>query len=287
MLEELINHFKYYGVVGEEKLCITASLASLNGMSVGIEGNSGSGKTVIAHALIKLLDRVKTVDLSSQKSFLYEDFSNTNYLFLPELQKSLTGNPYLREALKHITEGRPAKYSVIKGGNVEEIIIPPIPIIYTLASENKFKVDVELGRRVLQLETDNSKEQQQRVKKHKAKCRHDEQVIGKPYKVVQDFSLKTHDPLAEELVKDEDIPLKDLNHYYSLVDASAHFHNRPLTKDNKRMVFVEDHKLVRNLLSIDNNIDWPRIFGIAGLQFKDDNFYEWFNNQAGKVYQQN
>ncbi len=267
-LEHLLQYYKHQGVVGEERNVILQTLCAINGLSFGVEGYSGSGKTFVVDNLIALLpeDEIYQVGLSSDLAILNDatKINEKRFIYIPEIQKAMRKKDApIIEVIKNLTEGKDAERIVTKeqGKTVNYKIKAGITVIYTLAIENDFKKDDETSRRFVRLFTDSSEEHIEDILNYKAQSRYltqDDVVSPKNigglkihlYDCINiNFDFK--DPFA--LYMNEYIPFTPktigfINHYYTLLNASAKFHHKNRVSDGQNLFLnIEDHFLIHTL----------------------------------------
>ncbi len=281
IIDKLLEYTAARGVIGEQGNIILAALCLTNGLHVGIEGPSGSGKSQIANTLIDLMPKeaVYRLELCTESVLMNntDAINGCNILYVPELQKPYKGSgaktPMIAEIIKTLTEGRDAtrKVTVKPGEVVEYTIYAGIAVMYTLADENAFKKDDETARRFIRLQTDTSEEHKSAVRDAKAQAafHKQEQTVDvqseaelrsyMEYLVHHHDEFEVRDPFAAAIR--EYIPLTQRSasyqsHYNNLVAAAARFnHNRRYTltetRDGKNTTTVfttlEDHQLVFSL----------------------------------------
>ncbi|MFH1769981.1 MAG: hypothetical protein ABH828_00305 [archaeon] len=272
-LHDLVNFYQNKGIVGEENLLCSMTIAAVNGSSFGVEGYSGSGKTFIVDKLIEILPDVYQIQQSSNLAVFYdmENINGSKFIYIPELQKAMKNkNAAIIEVIKDLTEGKDSNRIVtqVKKNNVTEYSIKSgVSIIYTLAIENNFKKDSESSRRLIRFKTDSSQEHLDEIHNYKAKQRysigeteiekkvlesrvtkHLEQIIG-----IENVNII--DPFSNYLV--EMIPKTQksvgyIDHYYSLLDGCAKFHfneRQKVSIDGQiyMLTNLEDHFNVFNM----------------------------------------
>lgn len=247
-LKGIVDYYKRRGVVGEEDLAVSITLAAANNISFGVEGFSGSGKTFLVDRLMDLLpeEDVYRVDLSSKMAVFYdaESINNKSIIYIPELQKAMQDkkSPII-EVIKNLTEGKDVKRIVTNGsrdGSEEYTINKGKSVIYTLALENYFKKDEESSRRLMRLQTDSSKEHLEEIHNFKANKRLNLD-LDEIYTKNLELSLKNHinfirkdlkdvrvvDPFAvymQRAVPKTQKSVGYVDHFYNLVDACVKFH---------------------------------------------------------------
>lgn len=171
---DVVKYFESKGIAGEKDLFVLMALCVTAGESFGVEGDSGSGKSFITNPLIDLFseDMKCVLGLMSDTAIfrICQKVNRSWIKYIPELQKVITrktNNPTL-EYIKNFSEGRETTRTVSKPGGegvIEYTLNAEGMMIYTLARQNAFKKDVELGRRMLVLYTDDSKEHKQERKR--------------------------------------------------------------------------------------------------------------------------
>ncbi len=246
---ELLKAYKSLGLVGEENNALIQTFAAAHGMSFGIEGSSGSGKSHTINLLMELLprDAVYTMELSSKTAEMYncDEINQAKIIYIPELQKAIKGNPVALEIIKNLTEGRDAVRRVKAGAAMlEQRIDGNKAVIYTLAAENLTKKDAELTRRFFTLYTDSSEEQTARIMEYlalgqySARGSEEKSLVNRVRKHLEcSMALKENfvNPFApylvEALPKTLDMRSK-VKHYLQLINASARFHHYARCKGN-------------------------------------------------------
>jgi len=177
-MQRLQEFYSSKGLVGEEATCILQTLGAINRMYFGIESMSGSGKSYTIDILVDLLGkgRIYQMQLSSKTAEFYNahEINRADIIYIPELQKAMdANNPIMIELLKNLTEGKDAERVVRNQGQNKRFVIESGKgIIFTLATENRYKYDAEFSRRVFILGTDISPEQTDRILDYKARQRH-------------------------------------------------------------------------------------------------------------------
>ena len=261
-IDDLLNYYKHKGVIGEEKNLYLQTLSALNGISFGIEGLSGSGKTFLTDKLMELIpeDYVYIVGLSSNLAILNdsETINQKKFIYIPEIQKAMgkKDSPIV-EIIKDLTEGKDAMRLVTKknGDVLENRIKSGITVIYTLASESYFKKDIETSRRFLRLYTDHSKEHIDKVLEHKANSRisnYENEVSFCEHNLKQHIkncidldNMNYIDPFApavRDYIPSTPKTVSYVDHFYKLLNASAKFnHERRIIEDGNIFLNLEDY----------------------------------------------
>ncbi len=261
---ELISAYKSLGLVGEEQNALMQTFAAVHGMSFGIEGSSGSGKSHIINLLIELLprDAVYTMELSSKTAEMYncDEINQAKIIYIPELQKAIKGNPVALEIIKNLTEGRDAVRRVKAGSiTLEQRIEGGKSVVYTLAAENLTKKDAELTRRFFTLYTDSSEEQTARIMEYLALGQYRTRTIEekntitnvrKHIETCMGISADFVNPFAAYSVANipKTVEMRSkVKHYLKLLSASARFnyHSRH-RNENELYVSMEDVFNVNN-----------------------------------------
>ena len=248
-LYDIVQYYVMEDVIDEESLSAAITLAAVGGISFGVEGFSGSGKTHIVDRLMRLIPRewVYKIELSSKTAVFYEAdaINRCRIVYIPELQKAMQDkkSPII-EVIKNLTEGKDASRIVTrsdKTGSIEYSIKKGKSVIYTLALENYFKKDEESSRRLMRLQTDSSQEHLALIHEQKARQRftlgvdtkkaerlkkrlteHLQEVAGRG-------NLRVIDPCSEyfrDLIPKTQKSVGYVDHYYHLVDACARWHYR-------------------------------------------------------------
>lgn len=312
-MAELLKAYKSLGLVGEEQNAVLQTLAAAHGMSFGIEGSSGSGKSYAVNLLMELLpkDRVYSMELSSRTAEMYncDEINQARIIYIPELQKAIRGNPMALEVVKNLTEGRDAVRRVKAGAaTLEQRIEGNKSVIYTLATENLTKKDAELTRRFFTLYTDDSEEQTARIMEYLAlgqfrtRTAEEKNTINNVRKHIEtcmDLSADFVNPFAAYSVADipKTVEMRSkVKHYLNLVNASARFnyHSRHCA-DNEIYVSMEDVFNVNNFCNSSllkgcfDNFDYIKCF-LSGsnsmLIHEGEKWYEgWFTKQFNQEHQ--
>ncbi|MBW2998311.1 hypothetical protein KY321_02120 [Candidatus Woesearchaeota archaeon] len=251
----LLNYYKKSGVAGEEKLSVLQTLCAIGGINFGIVSNSGSGKTYCLDKLIDLLpdDGVYRLELSSKTAPFYdsENINKSNFVYIPELQKAMRSKSSdITEMLKNMAEGKPCKRIVTKssGQDIQEITGDKT-IFFTLANENYFNPDKEFNRRYLMLETDDSRDQTEKILDLKIQNRNgyndsllkpnELRALRKHIGKCIDMKVDFFNPYLEEITKK--IPKTILarsytDHLFDLFDSSALFNYKDREQKEGRIV---------------------------------------------------
>jgi len=266
---DVVKYFESNGIVGEKELFVLMALCVVAGESFGVEGDSGSGKSFITDPLINLFpeDMKYVLGLMSETAIfrLHEKVNSSWIKYMPELQKVLTkksNNPTLEYA-KNFGEGKETTRTVSKPGGdgvIDFTLNAEGMLIYTLARQNAFKKDVELGRRMLVLYTDDSSEhKQERLDYEAAKRCGDikDPKFGKNRReqltqsLIAAMAIKTkiNDAFAnyskDFIPKDFSTGISYSKHIYALEDACCKFNaeNR-IEHDEKLQTAIEDKYIV-------------------------------------------
>ncbi|MDP2749826.1 MAG: hypothetical protein Q8O89_03265 [Nanoarchaeota archaeon] len=312
----LLDAYKAIGLVGEEKNAILQTYAAIHGMNFGVEGPSGSGKTQLVKSLMKLLpdNAVYEMELSSKTAELYnaDEINRAKIIYIPELQKALTGSPLVLEIVKTISEGRDVVRKIVSNGKTkQQIINSGKSFIYTLADENKLKKDAELSRRFFTIKTDTSDEQTDKVlsylalgqysmknsarnsvrKKGDAKLTEDAKAH---IEASMSLNCRFLNPFADYIaqVSPNTLDMRSkLTYYFNFINASARFNFRNrLACGNDIFVSIEDIYNVNNLLSdgkktnsnsFFDNFNYADCFtsSIDALEDKKNLIFPWIDTQ--------
>jgi hypothetical protein len=172
--------------------------------------------------------------------------------------------------VKNIAEGRDAVRIITndtRDGTETLVVTKDKHFVGTLALENYFKMDAELSRRFLRLQTDDSSDHIQHIHDYKAKKRmlmdsnqeyymNLEDRLKHHIAIVRNFNhVEVLDPFAsyiQDFIPKTQKSVSYVDHYYGLVDACAKFHyydRESFTLNNKThiMASIEDHYLVHTL----------------------------------------
>jgi len=158
-------------LVGGEDVSILSSLAYVNNLCFGIEGDSGSGKTLIMDKWESLLDPDEYVLISQATGRslhnMADEINTKRWIYFSEIQKIATssGNgKSIIELLKDLAEGKPSTLSyTISRGKTGTVVIEPKNIAFTRAKCNSFELDRELRRRFLVFDTESDIEHTNKV----------------------------------------------------------------------------------------------------------------------------
>ena len=270
-LTKVVDFFYDQNVVDEEQTGILAMLAAIHGLHIGIEGPAGSGKSHVVRAMQPLLpqEQVYVLQLATDKAVFYDAgrINKARFIIAPELQKPVKDrNGSTIEVLKDLGEGKDAERIVTRSnGQVYHQVIyaKGKVIIYTLATENAFKKDAELGRRFVALYTDTSPQHIQNVLEESAarrlKGKQERKLSPEETQSLQNYvrylimlqGLEFRDPFA--LFMRQYIPqipraVSFVNHYDNFLNAMAKFHSNSRLRQG-RYVFLslEDHFLLFSL----------------------------------------
>ncbi len=270
-LTKLVDFFYDQKVVDEEQTCILATLAAVYGLHIGIEGPAGSGKSHIVKAMLPLLpkEQVYVLSLATDKAIFYDAdrVNKAKFIIAPELQKPVKDrNGSTIEVLKDLGEGKNVERIVTKpNGQVFHQVINSKGkvVIYTLATENLFKKDAELGRRFVALYTDTSGQHIQNVLEagavHRLQGEQKRNLSLEETKSLQDYvsylimlqGLEFRDPFApfmRQYIPQIPRAVSFVNHYDNFLNAMAKFHsNSRLRKGRSVFLSLEDHFLLFNL----------------------------------------
>lgn len=269
-LVDILDYYKYKGVVGEESISILQTLGAINKLCFGLESLSGSGKSYVVENLLDLIpeDMVYRMEMSSKTAEMYQadEINKRKIIYLPELQKAMkSNNPIIIEILKGLTEGKDVTRKVRNQStkSIDEYVINGDKgVIFTLAVENEFKYDAEFSRRVFILQTDVSEDQTDKILKFKASKRHAVKQNGfgeEDYKKLSahvkeclefpdvDYENPFADYIAEQIPRT--IRARSYDDYlFDLMDASAKFHFKDrFLKDNVLFLNIEDVHSITSL----------------------------------------
>lgn len=271
---DVVRSFKNSGIIGEEKLICSMVCAALSKMPFGVEGNSGSGKTLLANKMVSLLDKVYLAQQASPLAMYSnaDEINKHDFLYVSEIQKALRDKKSpMYELFKDITEGRDSTRKVTNGhGILENRIKKDLTIIYTKATENYFKLDKELSRRFIRFATDSSKEQINRIHDFKAKKRYQlsqaqdqdqnlEEMIKSNFHNLLGKDIEVIDPFAgyfSSIIPKTQKSSAYVDHYNALVDGCAKFNYNFREKfkfDGKEYLLtnIEDHHIIFDIYAKD------------------------------------
>ncbi|MBI1969450.1 hypothetical protein HYS48_02035 [Candidatus Woesearchaeota archaeon] len=269
-LQDLVGYFQHQGILGQEDIAILTTFGLAHRLKFGIEGKSGTGKTHLATIALSLFpaEYVHCMGLSSEtaESYNAEAMNRAYLLYIPELQKALGRNSINLEIVKSLSEGKPSIRKVQRGHTTLEFKIEADKgILYTLATENAYKPDMELFRRMFQLYTDDSMELTKQVVEKKLEqaagigsetAMHDADAFQAhcvramllPFHFINPFAHALQEYLPSEHV----LMRSYINHYLALMEASARFQypGRVQEKDAKgRKLYLSlaDVKIIHDL----------------------------------------
>lgn len=181
-LYDIVRYAQSLGVrslVGEERALLTTFLAFVMGKKgLLIESFSGSGKTIIADAIMGLIKSEQKFEIRmTSPQYLYYNadvINNSSFVLFPELQK-VAASPETMEILKDWGEGKHATRGVADVARFREthgqvgsmeLELDPKPFLTTVAIENSQYEVVQLReflRRITKVHTDPGTEQNRRV----------------------------------------------------------------------------------------------------------------------------
>lgn len=305
-LEDITELFELQGVVGEKNLIKQLVCSSVNKSNFGLEGKSGSGKTLIMDKLIDILPNIYSLNQTSGVSTFYDSelINESQFLYIPELQKALLNkNRSIIEIIKDLSEGKNAtriRTNSSRTGITKQEINPNITIIYTLANENNFTPDKELSRRFIRFQTDNSEKHIEKILesqaneriltttnivkkenlKHKAK-KYIKECINNNYKIIDPFSKDIFSQLPninESITK--------AKNYSSIVDGYTKFYNQQHVKIKFRnqtylITNLSDHQEINKIQNKPFEIKEEFIQNAKERvkEVTQDKFNEWFSKQ--------
>lgn len=303
-LDSVVDYFNLSGVVGEESLIKKSFCSLMSFKHLGIEGNSGTGKTFIANTLLDLFPDVYAINQLSDAAVFYDSkkINSSKYLYIPELQKVITGNNNsVLELIKDLGEGKVStrlKTNASRNG-VDIQKISPLTIVYTLATENNYEPDVELSRRFIRLQTDNSKSHIGDILEQKAKEQflmlHDEErkyILKSKIKNQINNSLNSIDGVMDPFSRlvysqfsNYKNPLIKSSQYSSLISGLVKFDYKnhvQINFGNKNYLLsnLQDHLNINNI--IDDNINLTNALDMAKKSFMDypkEIYKEWLDKQ--------
>ena len=141
-------------VLEEDPNCLLATVAASSRLSLLIEGESRSGKSLIMNKLSKILTSVVPVNVCSNKAFfdMAEQINQSDFIYITEYQSAIEGNPAVKEVIKRITEKQDATNDSL---GETKTISGRVTVLSTGADENKKtqKRDVEVSGRFIILKT--------------------------------------------------------------------------------------------------------------------------------------
>lgn len=299
-------------IVGEEDTGIVAGLCLLNLTCFGIEGKSGSAKTILMDKILNLIpkDYIEEMRLGSAKAMNYssQSINTKKILYLPEINHLIPCNAGKKETdvektLKLLGEGKAAEMTVVKGTKTLKFVIDPIPACYTRAIENAFDVRPELRRRFVVVETKSTQEQVEGTHIAMNNDRHTLWSDNSNEKKLVDTlrehftnlinleGVDTFDPFSDYLINV--IPKTEkskcyLDQYYSMLDACAKFHfaERKKFKLRKKIDGEYREKLVL-FLNLEDHYQvyksFHRQFVNSLKSYEDDQFKDAIDQLPEKV----
>lgn len=141
-------------VLEEEANCLLATVAASSRLSLLIEGESRSGKSLIIDKLSRILTSVIPVDVCSNKALfdMTDSVNTSDFIYIREYQSAIEGNPAVKEVIKRITEKKDATSDSL---GETKTISGKVTVLSTGADENKQtqKRDVEVSGRFIILRT--------------------------------------------------------------------------------------------------------------------------------------
>ena len=172
--DNVVINGNYRPVIGEDETRLTTFLGFVViRRPVLITSGAGGGKTVIMDATSELIPETKrTIIAMGSKKAIWgsiKDLQKHEFVILPEFQKASANVDAIDmlEVLKDWGEGKTARYNrmdITKGKETEVVLLPPRPFMTSLATENEHgKIGPELGRRVIEVHTNCTKEQTEKV----------------------------------------------------------------------------------------------------------------------------
>jgi hypothetical protein len=293
-------------IVGEDETGIISAWCLSNGTCFGIEGKSGSAKTVLMDKILYLIpeEYVATMYLGSAKAMNYNvaGINGRKVLYIPEINHLIPANAGKKDSdvektLKLIAEGKPAELNVVRGTKIVKFVIDPIPACYTRAVENAFDVRPELRRRFVVVETNSSQETIEQIHQARNRDRHtlftDNSGEKKLVEMLQEHmtnlvnleGVQTFDPFSEYLINI--IPQTEkskcyLDQYYAMLDACAKFHFAE--RKRKRIRMRIDGRYMEKLALFINLEDHFLVYKVFHKQFvnslskyEDDEFIDAIN----------
>lgn len=305
-LEDITNLLELKGVAGEKDLVKKIICAAINKNNFGLEGKSGSGKTFILEKIIELLPDVYTLNQTSGVSTFYDSnlINKSQFLYVPELQKAMIGKEKsIIEIIKDLSEGKSATRIITntsRTGIEKQEINPNITIIYSLATENKFKPDKELERRFIHFNTDNSEAHIKDILENQANSRTINTInkvkeenlkykikkyinicLSKKYEIIDPFSKL----IVSQLPNVHESITKAKN-YLSLVDGHAKFYYQNHVKinfGNQEYIItnISDHKVINQIQNKPFQINENLLNGAKEdiKRLSPEVFNEWFSKQ--------
>jgi len=166
-LSELVQYYECDSIKGEKSTpvleercnCILNIVAGTHGLSVLLEGKSRSGKSLIMEKGLKLFPDYTELSSCSEKAIvdIIEEINNSGILVIPEFQENVANNDYVKEAVKHLAEGKDWVY---KRSGDSYVLKGSTKVFSTGADENKKiqKMDVEVLSRFIRLKTRDESE---------------------------------------------------------------------------------------------------------------------------------
>ncbi len=157
-------------LVGGEDGAVITALCYASDVSFGVEGNSGSGKTLLMDRWRDLLDPEQLLIVSQMTPaalhHMADEFNKKSWAYFSEIQKITVGNmsKKIPEILKDLAEGRPSTLHITMGKKeTETITLQPVNICFTRAYQQEYDLDAELRRRFVVINTDSGIEHTQKV----------------------------------------------------------------------------------------------------------------------------
>ncbi len=264
------NRFK--PVIDEDANMLRQVLCLVGNVHYMLKGSSGSGKTHLVDKILTLVpeEEVYRAGLSSEVAH-FRNAKNVNgasIIYIPEIQKLVNSrkNSPVREMVKDLAENKSSQRSRVtpQGEVATDLIRSGKMIITTAALEGQYlgEEDRELKRRLIYLNTNESREHLQKVNDYKANSRlrgreefsFSELDYNRLKEQIQDYrnrDFEVVDPFSlclRELIPDVPKSVGYSEHYFKLLDACAKFHYPQRTVVGKRLYLaLEDHFVVHSL----------------------------------------
>jgi hypothetical protein len=214
-------------VIGNDDARMTALMMfAVAGRSVMVRGEAGSGKSQILNAVVSLMwgdtafadgvDELMFIGAASDKAYLTPDKvdrirAKSTHCVIPELQNALN----LEDMIKLWCEDKPYIYdrAMFGGAQSQKIALDPLPILTNIADENKKikELNEEIERRFIQVYTDSTKEQNERIHEMKARHRMLPDHILYPFGEMDASALRLKCQYAHKLLHSKTAGIKVIN----------------------------------------------------------------------------